>query len=473
MNLWLSMHLNSPEMVLVFGLLAILLVDLMLPVAYRRCVTFCLSEVLLVVLGFIFINEWNMPVQSLFAGHYVFDNFAVGFKGLAVLLTFLAFAYAKREDAFSDYLSEFFLLGLLSLLGAMVVVSALSLITLYLGLELLSLPMYALVALKRDSTHATEAAMKYFVMGALASAFLLFGFSLIYGLFGSIYLPQIAAHINIAMLASPLFLVALTLVIVAVAFKLGLFPFHMWVPDVYEGAPLSVVALLSSIAKLAAFALLVRILFNAFAPLHFVASGLLLFLGLFSLIFGNLVALMQKNIKRLLGYSSVANMGMVFIALGLSTINGLTSSAFYLLAYAFMTVAMLGLLIVVMPTIETIDQLKGLNKNHPFVALLFLLILLSFAGIPPLLGFDAKLLVIMALLSQGHLLLSIFVVLMSVIGAAYYLRVVKAIYFDVALAPLQFKASGLGFALVGVNALALLGFGLFPNGFILLVQHFF
>ena len=294
MNLWLSMHLNSPEIFLVFGVLAILLIDLVLPAACRRCVTFYLSEILLVILGLLFIQEWNLPPQSLFAGHYVFDNFAVGFKGLAVLLTFLVFAYAKREDAFSDYLSEFFILSLLSLLGAMVVVSALSLITLYLGLELLSLPMYALVALKRDSTHATEAAMKYFVMGALASAFLLFGFSLFYGLFGSIYLPQIAMHVNVAMVTSPLFLVALSFVIVAVAFKLGLFPFHMWVPDVYQGGPLSVVALLSSIAKLAAFALLIRVLFYGFAPLHFVASGLLLFLGMFSLIFGNLVALMQK-----------------------------------------------------------------------------------------------------------------------------------------------------------------------------------
>jgi NADH-quinone oxidoreductase subunit N len=467
------MHLNSPEILLVCGLLCIVLIDLILPVGYRRCVTFYLSEILLLVLGLLLIQEWNMPVQSLFSGHYVFDNFAVGFKGMAALLTFLVFAYAKREDAFSDYLSEFFLLSLLSLLGAMVVVSALSLITLYLGLELLSLPMYALVALKRDSAHATEAAMKYFVLGALASAFLLFGFSLFYGLFGSIYLSQIAMHINIAMLMSPLFLVALSFILVAVSFKLGLFPFHMWVPDVYQGAPLSVVALLSSIAKLAAFALLVRVLFNGLAPLHFAASPWLLFLGLLSLIFGNLVALMQKNIKRLLGYSSVANMGMVFIALGLSTVTGLTSSAFYLLAYAFMTVAMLGLLIVVMPNIETVDQLKGLNKDHPFVAFLFLLVLLSFAGIPPLLGFDAKLLVIMSLLYQGHLFMSILVVLMSVIGAAYYLRIAKAIYFEASEAPIHFNASGWGFALVGANALALLGFGIFPNGAMMMVQHFF
>jgi NADH-quinone oxidoreductase subunit N len=469
MNAWLSAHLNSPEMFLVAGLIVILLIDLILP-SGRRVVTFYLSELLLIFVGILLIKEWSMPMTSFFAGHYMFDNFAVGFKGLLVLLTFLIFAYAKQEAAFGEFLSEFYFLSLLSLLGAFVLVSALSLITLYLGLELLSLPLYALIALKRDSAHAVEAGMKYFVMGALASAFLLFGFSLFYGLSGSIYLPEIAVHMNAMMLTNPIFYLALSLVVIAIAFKLGVFPFHMWVPDVYQGASLSVVALLSSIAKLAAFALLVRVLFDALAPLHFAAQQLLLGLGMFSLIIGNVVALLQKNIKRLLGYSTVANMGIVFIALGLSSP---VTSTFYLVTYAFMSVALLGILIVVLPNVENLSELKGLNKQHPWLALLILLTLLSFAGVPPLLGFTAKLLVVMALLHQGYLALAVLVILMSVIGAAYYLRIVKTVYFDVTDHDLRINVSGVGFTLASVNALALLGFGIFPSGLMLMIQHCF
>lgn len=469
---FLAMYLNSPEMILLAGMVIILLIDVMLPLALRG-ITFYLSEVLLIFLGVIFIQEWQFPMQSFFDGHYLFDAFAAGFKGLLVLLTALVFAYAKTEEAFGEYLSEFYVLGLLSLLGAMVLVSALSLVTLYLGLELVSLPLYATVALKRDSLHGSEAAMKYFVMGALASALLLFAFSLFYGMTGSIYLPQMATHLDITMLSNPLFYVALSLVVAAVAFKLGVFPFHMWVPDVYQGAPLSVVALLASVAKLAAFALIIRVLLSGLAPLHFAATELLFDLGIFSLLVGNVVALLQKNIKRLLGYSTVANMGLVFMALGLSTPMGEASAAFYLISYAFMSVAILGVLIIIMPNIENIETLKGLNQTHPFVALLLLLALLSFAGIPPLLGFDAKLLVIMALLHQQHITLSILVIIMSVVGAAYYLRVVKMIYFERAEQTLDFKTSGLGFTLASLNTLALVGFGVFPGGLMLMTYHFF
>lgn len=472
MNAWLSMHVNSPEMFLLGGFIAILLIDLMLPLE-KRGVTFYLSELLLVFLGILFIKEWSLPMASLFGGHYIFDHFAVGFKGILVILTFLVFAYAKQEEAFGEFLSEFYLLSLLALLGAMVLISALSLITLYLGLELVSLPLYALVALKRDSAFASEAAMKYFVMGALASAMLLFGFSLMYGLSGSIYLPEIAVHMNALMMHNPIFYLALCLVVVAVAFKLGVFPFHMWVPDVYQGAALSVVALLSSIAKFAGFALLMRILFDGLAPLHFAASQLLLILGMLSLIMGNIVALMQKNIKRLLGYSTIANMGIIFITLSLSSSVSAAASSFYLITYAFMSVSLLGLLIAVLPQVENIVELRGLNKKHPFVAGLILIVLLSFAGVPPLLGFDAKLLVIMTLLQQGYLSLAILVIIMSVVSAAYYLRVVKHMYFDPTDRPLVFTGKGIGFAVAGINALALLGFGVFPSGLMLMTQHLF
>jgi NADH-quinone oxidoreductase subunit N len=472
MNIWLSMHLNCPEVLLALGLVLILLVDVFLPQGYKAA-SFYLSELLLLTLGVVFIKEWHYAPQVFFSGHYSFDALAVGLKGMLVLFTFLVFAYAKKERAFGVYLSEFFILGLLSLLGAMVLASAASLISLYLGLELLSLPLYAMVALKRDSSLATEAAMKYFVMGALASALLLFGFSLLYGLTGSIFLAQIANTMNGFMMVNPAFLLALSLVVVAAAFKLGVFPFHMWVPDVYQGAPLSVVAFLSSVAKIGGFVLLVRVLKDGFGILHFMAEQILITLGVFSLIVGNLVALTQKNIKRLLGYSAVANMGIVFIALGLSTDVALASSVFYLLSYAFMSVAMLGLLIVVAPELEMIEQLKGLNQNRPVVAFLLLLVLLSLVGIPPLLGFDAKLLVIMALLHQGHMALSFLIIIMSVIAAAYYLQIVKALYFDQPVPVNHVKTSGLGFIFASINALALLGFGLFPSGLIMLTRSFF
>lgn len=470
----LGSHLNyCPEALLMLGIVIVILVDLFLPGGLRRAGTFYLCETLLIGLGVFIVKNASLPSMSLFAGHYIFDSFAVGFKLVLVVLCFLVFAYAKHEASFGERSSEFCILSLLSLLGAMVLVSALSLLSLYLGLELLSLPLYALVALKRDSGLATEGAMKYFVMGALASAFLLFGFSLLYGLTGSIFLPVIAIQL-MALSINPLLFAALALIIVAVAFKLGIFPFHMWVPDVYQGTSLSVVSLLASVAKLGAFALLFRVLFEACVIQQVMVQQLLIVLGIMSLVVGNVVALVQKNIRRMLGYSTVANMGLVFMAFALGSTNGFSSSAFYLISYAFMSLALFGLLMVLLPHIENVDELRGLHAQHPFVALLFLLVMLSFVGLPPLLGFDAKLMVIMALVNAGHLGLSIFVVVMSVVGAAYYLRILKDIYFEPALSKSSVaKPSGLAFVLSGVNALALLVAGILPSMLMVLVTRFF
>ena len=471
MNIWLSLHPAFPEMLFVAGIAVILLIDVSVA-REKKALTFYLSELLLISLGVVLIKEWDAPKQVLFSGHYIIDAFAVGFKALLVLMTFLIFVYAQAQKKLQAYLSDFYLLGLFALLGAMVLISGASLISLYLGLELLSLPVYALVALQRDSGHAAEAAMKYFIMGALASALLLFGFSLIYGLTGTIYLTGISSQVALVS-NSPIFLVALGFIVVAIAFKLGIVPFHMWVPDVYQGAPLAVLALLTSIPKFAAFALLIRLLVDGFGSMFLDAQQLLFALGAVSLIFGNLAALVQKNLKRLLAYSTIANMGLIFIVLGLASPEAEASAAFYLISYSFMTLAVLGLLMWVLPEVQAVDELKGLSSRHPFIALLLLLSLLSFAGIPPLLGFDAKLLALMALIHQGHMLLALLIVLMSVVAAAYYLRIVKSLYFDKVELVTNFNGLNKNQLWVSINALALLGFGLFPSSLMILVQQLF
>jgi NADH-quinone oxidoreductase subunit N len=285
-----------PEILLLAGTVFILLVDLFLK--GRKGLTLLLAELLLIAVFVSLMAEKNLTPQVLYAGHYVFDGFARLMKEAVVVLTFLILAYTRKRREFESLQSEFLFLVLFSLLGAMVLASAESLLTLYLGLELLSLPLYALLALRRDCAKGGEAAIKYFIMGAVASGFLLFGFSLLYGLTGSIELPQIASQMTLVLSTNPAYSVVLLLILTAVAFKLGIVPFHLWIADVYEGAPLSVTIYLASVPKLAVLALFVRIFVDSLTVPTPILGALLFGLGVFSLIVGNAAELVQKSLRR-------------------------------------------------------------------------------------------------------------------------------------------------------------------------------
>ena len=459
-----------PEILLLGGTVIILLIDLFL--SGKKALTFFLSEVLLLAVLICIVKEWVLPMQAYFSGQYLLDHYALLTKAVMVGLTFLTLAYTRTRDEFEKLRSEYIFLILFALLGAMVLVSAEGLISIYLGLELMSLPVYVLVALKRDSEKGVEAAIKYFVMGALASGFLLFGFSLLYGLTGSLWLPQIAQVLLYGGMGTPAFYVVAIFIIVGIAFKLGIVPFHMWVADVYEGAPLSTVLFVTSVPKIAILALFLRFFGETFTSFGFIVQPIMFTLGFLSLILGSTAALMQKNLRRFLGYSTIANMGIVFLSLGLATPQGFSAAVFYTMVYATTSVALFGLLLAFNREIVNIEDLKGLHGQKPFTAFLFLILLLSFAGVPPLLGFDAKFLVLLSLVHSGHLGVAIGMLVLSVISAGYALRVVKAIYFEKGEGDFTcVRSFGRGCAVL--NTLAILGLGIFPGVLITLIHQVF
>ncbi len=454
-----------PEIFVLIMACGILLLDVFLGGRYRKLV--CALSLLTLIGAFVLtLNLWHAPEQLYFSGHFLSDYLALVLKLGAYVLTFFVFIYAF------DYLKqmqlnvgEFYVLGLFSLLGIMVLASSGSLLTLYLGLELLSLPLYALVALSRDSKLASEAAMKYFVMGALASGMLLYGISLIYGMTGELGLLQVAQGV-MGQGALPQTVVGLGVVflVVGIAFKLGAVPFHMWIPDVYSGATTAATLFIASSSKLAAFALAARLLFGVFADLFLEWQSMTLILAVLSLVVGNVVALVQTNFRRLLAYSTIGHMGFVFFAFAAGS---LPAGLFYILVYGLMAVASFGIVILLNHAgheIESIGDLEGLNKVHPWFAFLIMLLMFSLAGVPPLIGFYAKFIVLSALVDAGLIHFAIMGVILSVVGAFYYLRIVKTMYFDDAEDnTLVLKASSLMQYAFSLNGLALIILGIFPG----------
>ncbi|MFN3630896.1 MAG: NADH-quinone oxidoreductase subunit NuoN, partial [Casimicrobiaceae bacterium] len=372
------------------------------------------------------------PAQTAFARLVVLDGVSTVLKVAILVAAALALVYSW------DYLvkhrldnGEFVALALLSTLGMMVIASAANLLTAYLGLELLSLSMYALVALKRDDRLATEAAMKYFVLGALASGLLLFGMSIIYGATGSLDLGTISqsmGSVNRTALSFGLIFIA-----AGVAFKLGVVPFHMWVPDVYQGAPTSVTLFLSAAPKIAAFALAYRLFGEGFLAAVGEWRVVLAVIALLSVVFGNLIAIAQTDIKRMLAYSAVANMGFLLLGIAAGSVDGFAAACFYAIAYAISGLVAFGVLVVLSAQgqeIERIEDLSGLNERSPWFAIVLLIAMFSLAGIPPTLGFWAKLTILEALVDAGLTWMAVVAVVASLIGAFYYLRVVKVAYFN-------------------------------------------
>lgn len=417
---------------------------------------------------------------------YGFDNMVVSdamgnwlkcFASLAVMVTLI---YGRSYAADRDMLrgGELFTLSLFSLLGMFVMISGSNFLVIYLGIELLTLSGYALVALRRDNTVAIEAAMKYFVLGALASGFLLYGMSMLYGATGSLDLHEVFTAINSGQIKHQVLVFGTVFVVAGLAFKLGVVPFHMWIPDVYQGAPTVVTLMIGGAPKLAAFAIFIRLLVEGMLPLAIDWQQMLMFLAIASLAIGNFAAIAQTNLKRMLAFSTISHMGFVLIGLMSGVLNGHTQSAggaygssmFYVISYVLTTLATFGVILLLSRSgfeSEEIADFAGLNQRSPLYAGIMAMCLFSLSGIPPLVGFYAKLAVLQALLAAGggaNIALAVFAVMMSLVGAFYYLRVVKIMYFDAPMSAAAVTAPGEVRAVLVLNGGLLLVLGLLPGG---------
>lgn len=415
-----------------------------------------------------------MPeTRTTFSGQFVDDAMGDVLKLIGYFATMTMVVYTR------NYLSErgmmrgeYYVLALLALLGMMVMISANNLLVMYVGLELLSLCLYALVAFQRESATATEAAMKYFILGALASGLLLYGMSLIYGLTGSLELQGIARALQTGTKDNMVLAFGLVFLVAGLGFKLGVAPFHMWVPDIYQGAPAAVTLFIGSAPKLAAFAFTVRLLVEGLHPAFADWQGMLVVMAVLSLAIGNLAAIMQTNIKRMLAYSTISHMGFLLLGILSGSFAGYSGAMFYVITYVLMSLGAFGLVVYLSQNGVEAEELKdfqGMNKRHPWLAAVMAILMFSMAGIPPFVGFYAKLAVLQALVGVGLTWLALVAVAFSLIGAFYYLRVVKILYFDApaANAP-TLRPAGEIQALLAVNGLLVLVLGILPQPLIAL-----
>ncbi|MFC2415860.1 NADH-quinone oxidoreductase subunit NuoN [Neisseria elongata] len=465
---WTDLNLipAMPEIVLLTALCAVLLVDLWLK-DNSRVITHYLSLFTLVLTAATQWYVWTPTAVSTFNDMYLADGLSQLGKMTMYAALFAVFVYAKPYNrARNMFNGEFYTLSLFALLGMSVMVSAGHFLVAYIGLELLSLSLYAMIALRRDSARSAEAALKYFVLGALASGLLLYGISMIYGATGSLNFAIVLANGQSGVANGWLMKLGLVFVVVALAFKLGAVPFHMWVPDVYEGAPTSVASIIGTAPKMAAAVFAFRILVTAMNNQHADWTQMLVILSVASLLIGNLAAIVQTNIKRMLAYSTVSHMGFVLMAF-LSGSVGFSAGLYYALTYIVMALVGFGVLMLLSDEsfeCENIADLAGLNRRNAWYAFLMLLAMFSMAGIPPLMGFYAKLQVIKLLVSANYTWLAVFAVVMSLIGAFYYLRVVRTIYFEEPADSRRLSSDGAMKVLLSANGLLLLLWGVLPQG---------
>ena len=455
-----------PEIVLLAAACAILVADLFIA-GRDKALTHWLAVGTLAGTGALAIATLGNPSAVTFQGMFVADPLSQVLK-VAILGSVAATLVYSRPwlEAQGMLRGEFISLSLFATLGMMVMVSANHFLTLYLGLELLALSLYALVALQRDSVAATEAAMKYFVLGALASGMLLYGLSMLYGATGSLELTRVAQSIAFSQANPTLAAMGLVFVVAGLAFKLGAVPFHMWVPDVYQGAYTPAALFIGAAPKIAAFAFVIRLLAQGLAGLSTDWGLMLAILAAASLLVGNVVAIAQTNFKRMLAYSTISHMGFLLLGILAGTDNGYSSAMFYVITYALMTLAAFGMLLLLSRAgfdCENLEDFKGLNQRSKWWAFVMLVVMFSLAGIPPAVGFLGKLAVLQAALEAGWTALVVFAVLMSVIGAFYYLRVVKLMYMDEPAREISIEVRGDSRALLTANALAVLALGIVPG----------
>jgi NADH-quinone oxidoreductase subunit N len=458
--------LAAPEIFLATAICVVLLVDVFLRQEQRQ-VTYLLAMLALVGVALVSVYSSVQQPTVTFSGSYINDPAGGALKLITYIVVALVFLYSRNYlEEHELFKGEFFILALFGLLGIMVMISAHSMLTMYLGIELLSLSLYALVAFNRDSAIAAESAMKYFVLGAIASGTLLYGISLLYGVTGTLEFSELASGLLVDQALTLPAALGLVFVVVGIAFKFGAVPFHMWLPDVYQGASTPVTLFIGSAPKIAAFALTWRILVEALAPMEASWQGMLIVLSVLSLLIGNIVAIAQTNLKRMLAYSTISHVGFILMGFIAGGEEGVEAAMFYTMTYVLMAAAAFGMIIVLSRRgfeAERLEDFKGLNQRSPWFALMMLLIMLSMAGVPPMIGFFAKLAVLSALVEAGQIWLAIFGLVLAVVGAFYYLRVVWFMYFADAAdqAPLS---SALDLKLViSANCLVLLVLGFFPG----------
>lgn len=465
-----------PEILLLTAACVILVVDLFLS-DRSRLFTYGLS--LATLIGAMVAVAWvgGDTSQLLLHGAYVRDPLGDMLKIALLVMALFAFIYSREYlQERKLFKGEFYVLGLLATLGMMIMISAGGFLSLYLGLELLALSLYALVAFDGKSEGGAEAAMKYFVLGALASGMLLYGISMIYGATGMLDFAGIAKAIASGETDQMVLTFGLVFVLIGIAFKFGAVPFHMWAPDVYSGAPMAVVAFLGSVPKIAAFAMAMRILVEGLGGLSLGWEGwqgMMIILAVLSMALGNIIAIAQTNIKRMLAYSTISHVGFIFLGLLAGAGKGHTAAMFYTITYALSAVGGFGLLALLSQKgveAENLHDLKGLNDRSPWLAAMMLLIMFSMAGVPPLVGFFAKLFILDALVSAGMTWLAVVAVAFSIIGAFYYLRVVKMIYFDKPLTQVPLNPAVDAQLAISVNGLAMLYYGIFPASLLALCR---
>jgi NADH-quinone oxidoreductase subunit N len=457
----------APEIFLLVAACVVLLADLFVSDDFRW-LTYLATLASLAVTGVLAVGGLGGPTVHTFNGMFVDDMMSDVLKVFVCVAVAVMLVYSRAYVvARGMYRGELFALALFATLGMMVMISANHMLLLYLGLELLSLSLYAMVALRRDSVSATEAAMKYFVLGALASGMLLYGMSMVYGATGEMELGKIAAAVARLEEGRGMLLgLGVVFIVAGIGFKLGAVPFHMWVPDVYEGAPTAVTLFIGTAPKLAAFALVMRLLVSGLENLAVDWQSMLVILSFGSMAIGNFTAIAQTSIKRMLAYSTISHMGFVLLGVIAADVNGYGASMFYVVVYVLTSLAGFGMVLLLTREgfeADRLDDFRGLAQRSPWHAFLMLLVMFSMAGVPPAVGFYAKLSVLQAVVSADYLWLAISAVLFSVVGAFYYLRVVKLMYFDAPqdLTPILPQPDMR--LVISVNGLAVLVLGILPQ----------
>ena len=483
----LSIAAVYPEILLAVMAIVIAMVDLFVKCP-RRTTTYALSLITIAAVAYLeaVAATQGQTVYS-FGNMVVSDPMGGWLKCFAALAVMVTLVYGRPYAAERDMLrgGELFTLGLFGLLGMFVMISGNNFLVLYLGLELLTLSSYAMVALRRDSAVASEAAMKYFVLGAMASGFLLYGLSMLYGATGSLDITTVFKAVASGQIKHQVLVLGLVFVVCGLAFKFGVVPFHMWIPDVYHGAPTAITLMIGGAPKLAAFAMTIRLLVEGLLPLAVDWQQMLMVLAISSLLIGNLAAVAQTNLKRMLAFSTIAQMGFVLIGLLSGVVNGNTSAAanayssamFYVITYVLTTLATFGIILLLAREgfeSEEISDLAGLNQRSPLYAGVMAACMFSLAGVPPLVGFYAKLSVLQALIASGQtgaIALAIFAVMMSLIGAFYYLRIVKVMYFDAPITATTVSAGNDVRVVLTINGALILILGILPGGLMALCAN--
>jgi NADH-quinone oxidoreductase subunit N len=454
-----------PELFVLAAVCGILIVDVLLT-DEQRFLTYVLTQATLAGAAIITVagpSDAGYTMNGMFVDDLMGDVLKLTvYVAVSVLLVYSRDYLAKR----GLFRGEFFSLSLFAMLGMMVMISASHFLTLYLGLELLSLSLYAMVALQRDSATATEAAMKYFVLGALASGMLLYGMSMLYGASGSLNVAEVLAALEGATANRTVAAFGLVFIVAGLAFKLGVAPFHMWVPDVYQGAPTAMTLFIASAPKLAAFGFLMRILVEGLQPLFPDWQLMLVILAVASMAIGNITAIVQTNIKRMLAYSTISHMGFMLLGFLSGEVNGYSSAMFYVVTYVLTTLGTFGMIMLLSREgfeADNLEDFRGLNRRSPWYAFVMLILMFSLAGVPPTVGFFAKLAVLQAAVDAGLIWLAVVAVVLALIGAFYYLRIVKLMYFDEPMTREPVAPHLDARLMMGANALAVLALGILPQ----------